>query len=525
MKKNIILVLLFLAVILPTNLAAQTPNSSYFMKGNFNSFEFNPALVRDSSAFYLALPSAATGVNLNGFSLQQTLTANNQFSPVLLAESLDGSLDILNYNRFNIIGFGWRKGKNRYNFSVNSTVQLKSTLGGGLFDLLAYGNAQYVGSTLDLGGFGVDALAYTDYDFSFSRRFSKKFTAGITVKYLTGIASVQSEKFDLGLYIPNDVSKMSLNTDIIYNVATPVDVSNDITRYPNGEIKGFNEDFEPEVSLSGPTGWAFGFGAVYKITDKFEVAASIQDIGSINWKENAYQVTAKGSYDIDAVDFSKSINEDANDYEEFSDQVDGIMEDFDDAIDFRDTETSFKTTLPLRYYLSANYNLNKTFSVGALYNGVKVYDVDMSSFMGSVNMTILRGISLAGTYSSFSSGVSSYGMGFSLRLAPIQVYVHADNMQDIFKPAELSHVNFRVGANIAFGRKVKKDPFNTNVYRGSIYELEQDMEPTNDSEMDTEQMDEDAEDAVEELMEETEDSTDDSSKDSTEDNAEENSEE
>lgn len=446
-------------LVLPLQLLAQGPNSSYFMKGNFNAFEFNPALVRDSSAFYLALPSNASSINTGGFNLQSILTENNQISPLLLAQEVDEALTLINSNRINLIGMGWRKGKNRYHFSYNTTIQNRVSIGSGIFDLIAYGNAPYVGKTLDVGNTSIDLLTYSDIDFSFSRRINKKLTVGITLKYLQGLSATSTERFNAGITTANDLSSMTLNSDIMYSIASPVDMSEGIYNR-NGRFLGIKDGFEPEMPTSlSPiaTGFAYGFGAVYKVNRKLELAASIQDIGTLKWDEQVHNIVVKGSSQVTPPDFGLTINEDDPTYKDFEEQMDDIVNEFNKDFTVTESNESFKTKLPMRYYVSANYLLNKTFSVGALYNGVKIYDVDHSAFMGSVNMTILRGISLAGTYTNFSEGTSAYGLGFSFRLAPIQVYVHSDNIQDALKPADLSRTNVRVGANIAFGRKSRAD--------------------------------------------------------------------
>ena len=218
-----------------------------------------------------------------------------------------------------------------------------------------------------------------------------------------------------------------------------------------------------EYSLSDAlqsNGWGFDIGATYKFMDRLTIGASLNDIGFINWKYNNYEYTldpAKAKYTFSGIDMNQLLNETSGDYLE--QQLDSLEAKFS----MEETPTgSYKTSLPGKFYLSANYELIPNLSIGALYFGEKFRDRFTSGLTASLNKHFGKWVSTSFSYTVSNRSYNNLGFGVSFNVAPVQIYFVGDNL--LRAPASLvtdgslnSYINssqlltLRAGLNIVVG--------------------------------------------------------------------------
>ena len=165
----------------------------------------------------------------------------------------------------------------------------------------------------------------------------------------------------------------------------------------------------------------------------------MNDIGYLKWKENAQELTGTGDLDF-------------NDDQSVSDAM-------DESLYLTTTPKTFRTTLTAVPYVSARYQLTKAISGGALLYGNKIGDQYKPFLTLGVNLTPVRFLETAFTYTIREKSFTNLGVAFSGRIGPIQLYVATDNILSVIDHEKANAFNVRTGLNFLFGqrRALKKE--------------------------------------------------------------------
>ncbi len=152
--------------------------------------------------------------------------------------------------------------------------------------LIAYGNGQFRGKTVDLGSTRANGLYYREYALGtafplFGNQGKDEgigMRLGFRLKYLQGIASAKMTMRRATIFVPQDGSYIETNLD--YKMETSA-----VSDY---------ENFSPFAS----NGMGFGvdLGATLHIGNKIEINGSIMDIGSITFTEKVRTFSKNGVY-------------------------------------------------------------------------------------------------------------------------------------------------------------------------------------------------------------------------------------
>jgi hypothetical protein len=248
--------------------------------------------------------------------------------------------------------------------------------------------------------------------------------------------------------------------DISVNDSYQVTANGDLSLQTSG-VYNFNQsdfDFAKEWSnYFKNVGFGLDLGATYKLMDNLTVAASLVDIGQINWKNNLYQYSLdNASYTFKGIDVDQLLNGNS-DYA--SAQLDSIKKEFK----LQESQgNSFSSPLPGKMYLSGNYEVMKNFSVGALFHTEKYQGRIASGLSLMANKNFGRTISTSVSYSVSNRSFNNLGAAVSFNLAPIQFYIASDNLirmplslaanQELNSFVNHTQVfNLRLGLNIVWG--------------------------------------------------------------------------
>jgi len=344
----------------------------------------------------------------------------------------------------NTIELGYILGNVRLGLSHAQKIDLLIEYPQTLPKLFLEGNGQFVGETIDLGHH-VNLTAYNEFALSAAINLSK-LTIGAKVKYLSGIANASVGNNDLTLLTDSDIYQLTLNSDYTLNTSRLV-TSNDSTQVvaPN-DLSNFQLDFgnfSAENLFTQNNGIALDFGITYQLSDKLKLAASVIDIGTINWTENINNYSSKGNSTYEGFEFSQfSDNEGIS----FSNALDTLEEVFN----FSETEEEYSTTLPTKIYLSATFDMNSMWRLGGLLYSEIYQDQTFSSLALSGRARISEKISFGGVYSLRKDNFFNLGLNFAVRLGPVQLYGASDNVFGVFDPYNSSNVNLRTGLNLLF---------------------------------------------------------------------------
>lgn len=463
-RQSIIWSLLILAF--PLSSMGQETNTMYFMPRIPQMSFMNPAFQPECN-FYLSFPGISeVNMNLGNNTLAysdvifQSPVSDSLITFLHPEANTSSFLNRLNpsnslFTEFstNLFGFGFRSGNGYFSFHLKQRSDLQAAYPKDFMTLLLEGNQNMKGETMDFSNFNLFTNHHLEYSFGYSGRIEDKLGFGIRVKYLNGLAHLQSRDFNLQLYTSEAGDSISLASDIDLRGSLPLDVATDSTGFIN-EV----QDIKPSVTdiFSNP-GFALDFGVSYQVMDDLELSASVSDLGFINYQNYVHNYTINGRFGFTGVDVSSELNGD----ESSEDPLDQVTDSLKENIRFSYAGDQYLHFLGPRIFVGGNYSLNERVDLGLLsrtrFFGGEVYQ----SFTLSANTRPIRGISLSASYSVMNRAYNNLGLGLALRLGPFQVYTVSDVVSAGLWPEETKAFNLRFGLNFVFGcnpaRRILKD--------------------------------------------------------------------
>ncbi|MFA9388470.1 MAG: DUF5723 family protein [Prolixibacteraceae bacterium] len=448
---------LYLLLALSFKASAQDNNMFYHMSNVPQSYQLNPAIIRDSAKIVLTVPVLTRySVGLNStFSLSQVAYKEGRDLVIdidNLYNTIDDQNSIYQTFRMPILSFQLRRGDQVFSFSVNERQLFKMKFDKELVGLISMGNAGYLNQPFSTD-LDFNLLHYRDYSFGYTQKVIPNLTVGGRLKLLTGFAALDAIKSNITLTTDKNVEYLELTTDGEYNTSLPVSTE----KNADGILQTLNltNDFNPvgyATSFSN-LGIGIDLGAKYDITPQIEVSASVIDLGMISWKNNLNTMYHKGSYKWEGLDFSNIIDENDPDYVPVEDKITEITDDLKASVALTSSENAFTTYLPTRVYVGGKYQINDMFSAG-LVDRILFYDGDINNALTiSGNAQFGKIVSLSTSYSAIGNSYNNVGLAAAFKLGPIQLFMVTDNILAITNPVTARHMNASFGFNMMFGQK------------------------------------------------------------------------
>jgi hypothetical protein len=412
------------------------PQSSYSNPAN----QFN-------GKFFLGLPGISSSyysVSNSGFAYSDFIKKDGD-SLRIDFNSMIGELEEKNFLSFNtkvdLISFGFKLGeRTQIMFNATENINLRFNYSRDLVTFIHKGNLAFQDNRANFDGTGFSANYYREYGVGISHQFGDRLRAGVRLKYLYGIANLDSKKSDLTLSTDPNTYALTSNADVLINTSGSLDsISNQ-----NGFISGFDNN-----------GFGIDLGMNYELTKKLSINASVIDLGFIDWGSNVTNYTIeKGQYYYEGIQIeSFSPQDDTTNTAAF----DRVADSLEAAFDLKETNESYTTPLVGRIYIGANYKLNDNLMVGGLIQSEFFKGLVKPSFTASANYKLTKWIGLAASYSMINRSFNNLGVGLNLNPGPIQIYVVSDNVLSAFRPQHARHAQVRVGINLIFGSEKVKE--------------------------------------------------------------------
>ena len=436
------LILLGLAL-MAESLSAQSYISLYNFDHVNQNLMVNPAS-NHKYRFVLGIPGLS-GANLyvhgpNNMAsiLEPGSDANKNFENFLNNLSgkerlnLNQSLDVL------YVGFGTKKGY--FSLGAQEVTNVNMTFPGELMRFLYYGNvgSGYLGQTMDMSGFDLSVTSRVNYHIGYQHEINDKLTIGGRYKYISGVANVNIKRFNASIY--SDVDKAVISTDILIQTSGL------------GLADDLSTDNLTELVTGKNSGMAFDFGFTYKISEKFDVSASLIDFGWINWKKDLKGYTSQGEYEFTGVDYNYAPNSSVK----FGDLLENNLDSLSDALEFTDTTiNSYKTSLPSHVMGSFQFHVTPKHVFSAVYQGTiwntRMYHSYGIQYIGKW----ANAINFMAGYSVLDNSNNNLSLGLSLRLGAFQIYALTDNVWGVIEPTSIAATSVRLGINLSFVEKPK----------------------------------------------------------------------
>ncbi len=442
--KNIFKILIL--VTLPFGLFAQIETTQPALTATHQASYINPALLPTYSTSIGVPGLANNSVNfiMNGFNARTILNSIIEDSMLSIPKFYDNlkgdkiEFDIA--TNIEILHVRFKSKKWYYGINLNARSITNVRLSKELIGLAANGNDFYAGSSWDVSNTSVTAISFNELGFSMSRNYDR-FNVGARAKLYQGVGVAQTKNFTLKLNQPKTpteeigiVAGGVINTSSLGLLTDSID-----GREATDEEKNLNE--KNFYSL-GNLGAGIDLGLTYDVNNRLTVGASIVDFGFINWTNNTY------NYGINDVGvrtggLNKEQLEDGQKQEEYFDSLFNQLEP-------KITQKNFTTFMPWRFYLTANYNLNKRNTLGAVIQGRYLLGSILPAYTLSYARKFGDGFHLTANYSIIGNSYANIGLGWSLKMGPVQWYLVQDNVLAYFKPDQFQVLSFRMGFNLVF---------------------------------------------------------------------------
>ena len=425
---------------------AQNNLSLHFMQDIWQSNQTNPAILTNQK-FTVALPSIGFNLNHTGASFNDLIITNSEGVKVLNAAPILSQLKTDNFIGTGLsvqtLGFAVRLGDFQiglqHGTKVHSFLDYPSTLA----KLIWEGNAQYIGETV-LFGPDFSFFSYSELALSGAYQLGN-LSIGGRIKYLNGLGDISTVRNEISVYTEPEAFDLTFQTDLLINSSSFLDIQG---------LTDLTVDFS-DISFgklfTKNTGLAFDLGAQLQVNDQLILSASVTDVGKINWKENVKNYQSEGSFTYEGLDITQIIRADSVSFE-------GTLDTLDQLLDFTETNESYSTSLPTRFYLSGLYQLNDRWQLGAMVFGERVPTASSGNINEKINPAFaLSGraiineyVSVGAVYSYRNNDFTNLGLNLRVAYGPVQFYALTDNIAGAFLPLNNRKTSGRLGLNLVF---------------------------------------------------------------------------
>jgi len=431
-----LLFICFLAFTAST-LYGQQELSLHFLRNTWQSSKTNPAFMTEHKVHY-ALPSIYFNIAHTGPSYNEVVVKSTNGENVLDISNVLNALSDNNQLFTNLelettsVSFGIKKIRFSFNhaFKMNAYMDYPKDM----VELAWNGNSQFIDETIQIGP-DFQAFAYNEFGLGAAMKFLNV-SAGARLKILTGIGDVSTSRTDASLYTDPDIYQLTFNTDYQINTSSFLAYDN------NGDFELDFGEITAERLFTQNLGLALDLGATIQLK-KLELSASIIDLGAINWKKNTTNYISKGDYTYEGLDISDIINDESITFEETVDTL-------SDIFNFDETSKSYTTSLPTKFYLSGNYQVNNMLQVGGLFYSELYRGKLFPAFAANATVNIGKIVSVGAVYAIRNQTYNNLGLNATFKLGPVQIFAVTDNIVGAFQPYDSRNVNARFGINMAF---------------------------------------------------------------------------
>ncbi len=353
--------------------------------------------------------------------------------------------------------FGFRSKKSY--FAINSTLinEAAVRLPKDLMGLAFLGNGAFIEKDAEIDFSGNAFRSYLKNTLSYGRFLTNELSVGMNASLINGIADLSLNRARLGIGTDTGTASIySLNLNGAIDGRASL-LGADVDRALNDSSYDVNQSVSDQVSqfsLGTNQGYALGFGAVYRMNEKWRFSLAVQNLGSIVWNLGAQEITLNESrWEWNGLDTSQISN--------FNEDVAQQLQDsFLQKFDVQSGRiSSYTTQLHPRYTLGAEFLLFPRTHIQAFGGygfGVKG---DKSFISTTIHQELGEWVDLRLGYSLYDLGNPSHrvGLGLSLNLGPIQIFTAVNDVIGIVNYGSMQGTSGTIGLNINIGRRKDRD--------------------------------------------------------------------
>lgn len=443
--------LVFGSVSISNNLQAQFDNTLYNINPVPQSNLLNPAFI-PSYQMHWGIPGASSiflGYGNSGIKFHELFIKDNDDS--LVINFADVKDNVFNNNHVGIhasnqwLNYGMKWKDFYFSASVSDVIDINLDYSDEVMNLLAYGNAQYIGETVELGKTSLKAIHFREYALGAAWDFDSRWNFGARIKLYFGKANIDARDLQASLTTDENYYYLTASTNFNINTSIPQNWKNG-SPMSNGEYLFYNSNFGMGVDL----------GATFKLNDNISLSASILDLGWMqfdryyyNYSSNDVSWTFEG---FEAAQFGGLTTDNiVNNFEHIGDSLLGK---FQVKTDYH----RYTTTLNTRAYIGGSYKLSNKEKLGLVMRNEYISKKYRAAVTGSYYYQILDELGVVGSLSYSDRSISNLGLGAYYNLDKIKIknfpafqfYLATDNIFGVFLPDYFRMASFRFGINMYF---------------------------------------------------------------------------
>lgn len=432
-------------------LEAQEVSPVDFMRMNPYQINSNPA----ADLPYQSVMALLVGdVNVN--CMTSTFRFDNLFDFDLLGRpktwnlnKFASSLATDNYLGFtlneNLFAWSQRLKEGMLTVGYNVRVQSDFSYNDGLFKLLAYGNAAFVGEdnpvTISLN---LNAQMFQEFAVGYQYNITEKLSVGGRAKLLFGFANINTDALEAQLFTDPESYALRVKEHVAMRASLPnLFVANEGNLETRGSFRA--------ADLFRNPGFGVDMGAEYRFNEHFSAVAAVNDLGFIYWSGNNVQL--KG----DVKDAGHFYDEDSFLYEGLDfDQMQQVFSDaayqgaFLDSLkqyfqwEFTPTD-SYNTMLNTGVLLRGNYDIDGHNRFSLQGNGRFTGNGFRPSMTVAYSGSFFNMLDVCTTYTIKKHSYDNIGLGLAGNFGIFHIYVASSNVIGLFKPLNASAMDVQMG--------------------------------------------------------------------------------
>lgn len=435
----------FLSFLFMGSLAVAQPNLSLsFQPTVAQTSAINPAFIPATPTLIVGLPSAYADLAHTGMIFSNITDTDNRaktivdFQKILAAAQEDNHLRVS--TGIETVSF-WKK---MPNFTIGAYHAFRSEIAvnyeKATLNLLWNGNAGFIGSEVNIAP-TFQATDVSEWGISLAKE-TGKWSFGGRAKLLFGIRDASTAQAKAGLTTSKDIYQLLLNTDYRVNATANFLTQKDAFNFQIG--KAFT--YSASDIVSNNVGAALDLGVSYRPNERTVLGLSAVNLFSgIQWRRDAQNFVSKGTYEYKG--------ENINFVKIFEDNKVVLAQKLDTlktVFGFKETKESYTSSLPMRAYLTAQYQISPFWKLNGLFGVEQFRGYTLPSLMVGANVKLLENLDLGATYAVRNNNFINIGANVSYQIKRVQIFALSDNIPALFDPLGNRTASARLGVNLVW---------------------------------------------------------------------------
>lgn len=446
-------------IFVPLLLRGQQSPTMYFMGGIPQRTFINPAF-QPECKFVAGMPGFGQlqiDAGFSGFAINDLMDFSGAYIELKMDEVIKkmpqvNQLYSSMYYQPVFLGFRFLK-RHFFTFDMKPRYDVRFFFPKDLFGMVWEGNGHedYLGKRISFDHSGLEVSLTNEFSLGYSVKITKGLVLGTRVRMIQGVLNIQTERFMAGITTDAENFGLTLDGDIRINASYPaflLDTSFNLAKNSGG-IPFLSSNAIDYMNDNKGFGCDFGFS--YTIAKRFQISASVNDIGSILWRAHPINFQTKGTFSFEGIDVTGMIQGDTTALFDKDQFLDSLMEIFHLDTTFNGYTQRMIPILNFGFgwFITRNDNFG-ILAQNQIYHGVWYPRIRVS-----YNHRFGRVLSLSGSYGLERGNYKNVGVGMSLKTGLVQFYLLTDNLFSFLDPLSAQSVGLIIGMNWMIGKSPK----------------------------------------------------------------------